>query len=414
MSASRTITISLLHGTFARGSTWPVIEEEIRRQFSACDPSITYPPWSGWNTVRARLTAAGMLENHLLGLVRAKPDGDHFIVAHSHGGNIALLALRNPEVRAAVRGVICLSTPFLLCRPRLFPRNGRALYETAAFMGVMAFVLYIVSRTLAEWNMNNMFSVVGVATVALLCAIPLFVRWHSRALHFMQRVTPSPHGMPILVIRSPSDEASLFLATFQAVAALLSFLWSFISGGWLKLVFSTLLNLGGSGIVRRLLSTTVNILLYWSLAGLLYFVLVGVVWETNAFSASLSERIFVTPGLVLFAALNVPFFASAALFVPFIFLTALLLLPFGPGYSVYAPFIEVSVEQTPDVPCQSVPLPWSDEGTVYSDFLQHSRTHDDPRAASCAVDWMKQVLNSSSASNPSPRAQAAMAHPIDS
>jgi hypothetical protein len=121
--------------------------------------------------------------------------------------------------------------------------------------------------------------------------------------------------------------------------------------------------------------------------------------NTNAFSsAPLIERVFVASGLMLFAAVNVPFFASMALVVPLVFVTALLLLPFAPAYAVYSPFIEVSVEQTPDVPSQTVPLPWSEDGTVYSDFLQHSRTHDDPRAAFLAVEWMKQRLTTHRAS----------------
>ena len=393
MSHRRAIKVSLLHGTFATGSTWPVLEEEIRRQFSGYDVDISYPLWSGGNTVRARLDGASTLENHVLTLVRKNADQDHFIVAHSHGGNIALLALRNPEVRAAVRGIVCLSTPFLICRPRVFPREGREVYESAAFMGVVMFFWYIVS--LAMWTLNNIFISGGVTIVALLCALPLFRRWHSKALEFQHGVTVSSAETPILVIRSPSDEASLLLVTFQAFTKMLSSLWSFMCGGWLKFVVSGVVARRGNGAKRRVWNATLRILLFWSVAGLVYFAFIAVVWGRNPFNGPLLERLFVTPGVGMFVALNLPFLASIALVVPLICVTAVFLLPFGPAYSFYAPFIEVSVEQNPAVPSQIVPLPWSEGETIYSDAFQHSRTHDDPRAASRAVDWIKQLVSSS-------------------
>ena len=389
------VTVSLLHGTFAKGSTWPVIEAELRKQLAGRDLTITYPPWSGANTVRGRLDGATQLACHITAQAHEKHAADHFIVAHSHGGNVALLALRDPDVRAAVRGVVCLSTPFLVCRPRTFPSNGREVHEAAAAMGGMMFLFYLVSQ--ATGGALTVYGTAGVTTALFLCAMPLFRRWHERARAFLERVRPGPPGTPILVIRSQADEASLLLTSLQAVNVLVASLWTFLSVGYLRIFFGWLARLAsGSNPYRRVATLAMNTLAVWVLCGLAYWVFIAATRGTNALTASLPERILVAPGLALFLALNAPYFIGLALFAPAVGVTALLLLFFGPAYSVYAPFIELSVEQSPDVPSQNVGLAWSEDRPVPvdDDGLQHSRTHDDPRAATLAVDWIRQRADS--------------------
>src|SRR5688500_16845426 len=104
MPERREVITYLVHGTWAKGSRWPKIEEEIRRQLPHTDLVFDYPTWSGKNTVKSRLIGALSLEKRLLDSIRRKPDAHHFIIAHSHGGNVSLLALKNPEVRAAISG----------------------------------------------------------------------------------------------------------------------------------------------------------------------------------------------------------------------------------------------------------------------------------------------------------------------
>ena len=118
------ISIVLVHGTWARGSRWPVLEAEIRRAFAAEEVTIQYLNWSGRNSVSARLSAAEALVQLLEDDIRERPDARRFIVAHSHGGTVALLGLRQTILRGAMTGVICLSTPFLLVRPRRFSELG--------------------------------------------------------------------------------------------------------------------------------------------------------------------------------------------------------------------------------------------------------------------------------------------------
>jgi pimeloyl-ACP methyl ester carboxylesterase len=67
--------------------------------------------WSGGNDHEARLKAASDLAHRLEGLAAAFPTTRFLLVGHSHGGNVALAAMK--AIPAAQRvGVVCLATPF--------------------------------------------------------------------------------------------------------------------------------------------------------------------------------------------------------------------------------------------------------------------------------------------------------------
>src|SRR6185369_16968426 len=79
------------------------------------------------NTIRARDDAAQMLSRE----IAAVPATDRqFLIAHSHGGNIALYAhaLLAPDVRGRIAGIATLATPFLNARRRDLGRNGNILF----------------------------------------------------------------------------------------------------------------------------------------------------------------------------------------------------------------------------------------------------------------------------------------------
>jgi pimeloyl-ACP methyl ester carboxylesterase len=75
--------------------------------------------WKGGNSVAARVKAAERLAGELRGLHANEQQANHFIIAHSHGGNIACYTLQDhPELQQQIAGVICLSTPFLHVQKR--------------------------------------------------------------------------------------------------------------------------------------------------------------------------------------------------------------------------------------------------------------------------------------------------------
>jgi hypothetical protein len=74
-------------------------------------------PWSGRNSHHARAIAAGRLRACLKARLAENPTARHLVIAHSHGGNVALDGARRRSPRAASR-VACLATPFIVVSQR--------------------------------------------------------------------------------------------------------------------------------------------------------------------------------------------------------------------------------------------------------------------------------------------------------
>jgi hypothetical protein len=115
------VIIFLIHGTFAKGAAWTrrgsLFRTLLTEDLKLCghkDVHFDAPEWSGCNTHRARREAAVCLERRLRSSIRGHPDSRHFVVAHSHGGNIALRATRRSRNFSEQHvGVVTLATPFL-------------------------------------------------------------------------------------------------------------------------------------------------------------------------------------------------------------------------------------------------------------------------------------------------------------
>lgn len=78
--------------------------------------------WTGGNSHGERVHAG----RRLAAAVQAehdKSDGaPQYIVAHSHGGNVALYALRDPAIPPKVARLVTIATPFVSCAPRRLPK----------------------------------------------------------------------------------------------------------------------------------------------------------------------------------------------------------------------------------------------------------------------------------------------------
>ena len=60
--------------------------------------------WSGANTHAARLEVGDHPAQYLCDGHALDPDARHFVVAHRHGGNVALYAMRDAAARAVAAG----------------------------------------------------------------------------------------------------------------------------------------------------------------------------------------------------------------------------------------------------------------------------------------------------------------------
>ena len=76
--------------------------------------------WSGRNGFKARARASVALAEHLARVATEDPDAHHYVIAHSHGGNVLARALSTSKLADKVAGTVCLSTPFLAISQRQF------------------------------------------------------------------------------------------------------------------------------------------------------------------------------------------------------------------------------------------------------------------------------------------------------
>src|SRR5215467_7645890 len=133
----RRLLITLMHGTWGRGF-FPKRQRQNRRPFWFEEGSpflarlsaelgdiphkITPLPWSGANSISEREKTAHVLAKRLSAELAEHPQDTQLIIAHSHGGNIALNALyhlhqpdgsRLCEADSATPLVVTLATPFI-------------------------------------------------------------------------------------------------------------------------------------------------------------------------------------------------------------------------------------------------------------------------------------------------------------
>ena len=85
--------ITLVHGTFARHAPW-MREGPLFDALQALPGSTVFSRfcWSGANAHTDRLRAGDGLAGHLRGLARCQTTAQHFVIGHSHGGNVMLYA----------------------------------------------------------------------------------------------------------------------------------------------------------------------------------------------------------------------------------------------------------------------------------------------------------------------------------
>jgi hypothetical protein len=195
--------------------------------------------WSGANSVHARDCAARDLSNQLRKDLK-DPDTTAVIIAHSHGGNVALRALQDLDPKAGRIRVITLATPFL----RVFARRSLQLSSDVKLLMLSAIWIMFLASLL---ELDFVCQMLGLETplttrnelvveiVVVLSGVAAFfiMEWLSEVFtnphaalaieeltHYDTKGTAAPR---MLVIRGVDDEASLSLAA-GSIGSRLSFL----------------------------------------------------------------------------------------------------------------------------------------------------------------------------------------------
>ena len=229
---------TLVHGTFARGAAWTAPQSALRSTLAAAFPDSEFAVflWTGKNTHEARLAAGMEFGDFLRSLTTRFPNSRHVIIAHSHGGNVAMYALRDENLAAQLSEVVCMATPFINCAPRDFRATTRALrwclpifvWFAEIFVGAMI----AISLSTVVFDRYG----VGYATIVLLSCLALYVllpffqpmfplrqwvetgfqKWiQMKQTTLVQRLTLPRLNVPLLCARVEYDEAKLYLTLFS-------------------------------------------------------------------------------------------------------------------------------------------------------------------------------------------------------
>jgi hypothetical protein len=164
------------------------------------------------------------LHRELKESVNGNPELLHFVIAHSHGGTIALQAVNGSDLQRIF--VICLSTPVLhaVLRNPLDEGEGFLWLMASAGIFVGSFVAALLLRyfhfSSRTSDMLGMFSAVCAIGAALIGVLV----FQSRAERAMSNSVNVPTANPdrVLFLRYVGDEASFSLTAFQFIQYVVS------------------------------------------------------------------------------------------------------------------------------------------------------------------------------------------------
>lgn len=157
------VAITLVHGTFARPQTlnesnaknrsWIQCDSafcnELKNELQSRSITSVLEPflWSGDNSLSARDTASDHLAHFLIEQANKYPEYAQVVIAHSHGGNIALRALKRLTDRGDQITLVSLATPFLsvIEAPLALKRFSeiRSFSRRIAYPTVLILLLYV-------------------------------------------------------------------------------------------------------------------------------------------------------------------------------------------------------------------------------------------------------------------------------
>jgi len=223
METIANIRLHLVHGTWSKGllnenSSWVdpdnICYKNLLNNLPK-DVELEAFTWSGRNSFRAREIASEKFITHLTTSIKKHPFDCHIILAHSHGGTIALKALSNSKLNNPIRALICLSTPFTdLSRP------SRARLQAGLMaIATILYALYWTCICTIFANYINLYKPIVFATIIALKDLFAFVLVTRIALALSKK-SKLPHSrestdVPMILLRGTRDEASMVLSLAQ-------------------------------------------------------------------------------------------------------------------------------------------------------------------------------------------------------
>jgi hypothetical protein len=403
--------VYLVHGTWSADARWISHHSQFSERLAARLGGLLLLDrvrWSGKNSLQAREAATSKLRAEVNQRVAQFPGSAHVIIAHSHGGNIALRAISEGGLHRRV-GLVCLSTPFLNVRRRNIPAIAQKLLE----LGVLAILAALLALPLERWSTAHHLSlwlktnpwvawadlkaddVMWAPVIApLLLLVFLLKRARKKAealwesLHYQV-----PAEAMLKILRTRGDEASAALSAYHLVSWLLT--------AAIGNVGAVVEAVREAKLVKKLPRRPWISSPEWKTAGLFKkagivvancLMLAMVLLGLALLSPTLRETIFTLVAGYFAMLYLVPYLAAfvvgaafAASVLPFALVGAL---SFGGDALIAALIYEITAESTPEGTWSVSLLPLSSEGIVRN-RLMHSLLYDDQLAVDEIADWIK-------------------------
>ena len=245
--------ITLVHGTFAKGTAWTQDGSSLRRALSQSlsGSCMNVFEWSGRNTHRARLQAGRQLAAFLDAIALRDPQAKQIVITHSHGGNVALYAGHHIKNPSSLSRIVFLATPFIVCGAA----NGVAghAWVRALVSGMLSIIITAILRgvflangpdaTDEYWfNISPedekyyevMFFIEGVIFCTIFAILFFLISAYVRRLAARQLARlrwPRLDQLDILSISYKMDEAATYLSYLNwATTGISRFIWRLL--GW--------------------------------------------------------------------------------------------------------------------------------------------------------------------------------------
>jgi hypothetical protein len=319
------LIFTLVHGTFSKGAPWvkddgtadnfcsrlraalaPEFDVKFERFRWGYD-SFFRRPWD--NTLSARRKGTDDLIKQLKD-TSDRGAARRYLVAHSHGGNIALHALKDNAAKAKVDGLICLATPCLYSkfapfRPDLVGLSAVALVVTAFDWS---------SRLPLGWGIA-----LWTYTIIYLLMVLLIIIYRSRTTIECTLEQVEAFKVPripsVWFLRVPDDEVGALMSFSYRVGKRVRASWQLVNriGAWFLWVYFLIL-FPGRQLTKKF----------------------GLVWP------------WLEPATILFYQVMTPI---AVLATPFLMAMVILRLSFAFD----------SIRWVPTMDIWSEPVPWKDE-----------------------------------------------------
>lgn len=231
-NTQKKINLILVHGTWSPNAAWiqdgSALREAIKQHCPECELPTSFV-WSGANSVTGRKEAT----EKLIKKIEENKDQKNILIAHSHGGNVALQALhgkiKNESIQNSISGVVCLNTPFFtLLRKDTQHMAQFAIVSLIMFLGFAFWYPIFIRDDLPYWPIWPI-SVSGLLYLIFSrLTYENFKNWIDNRWLVYKRKFQSPRvkSIPFLCLNSGADEAFTFLSVVDGICNIPSILFT--------------------------------------------------------------------------------------------------------------------------------------------------------------------------------------------